>query len=121
MIRSIKKKVTAKLREITPNVFSEKADDNALHPYIVFSFPSAPYREGLYSGFLDVDVWDRGDSSAIVDDTSDRIMKDLDCYHFITEDAEATLYLSNVMTVESDDKTLRRKTVIFEIHFRRIN
>lgn len=121
MIRPMKKKITSLLREVTPNVYSERADDNALYPYIVFSFPSISHQEGLFKGYLDVDIWDKNSSSATVDELSDEVMKALDRYRYIDGGVEMTLYLYTVLTVESEDKNLRRKTVIFETQFRRVN
>lgn len=120
MIRAIKKQIMAKLRAINPRVYGEKADDDAVFPYQVFSFPSNLYREGAFAGYLDIDVWDRSDSSAVVDEICDQIMTSLDRFCYIDNDVQMTLHLYNLLTVEPDDKTLRRKTVIFEIHFRRI-
>lgn len=120
MIRELKKAIKAQLKAITPTVFGEQADNDADFPYVVFSFPSNMHQDGLFSGNMDADVWDRNDSSATVDNLADEIAQSLDKFQYLGESVMFTLHLLNILTVEPDDRTLRRTTVIFEIHFRRM-
>lgn len=119
MIREIKKEITARLRTLTPNVYYDTGDETKGFPYIVFDTTSLIYSEGLFRGNLDIDIWDRNTSYATVDELSEKVIDLLNDKNFVGETMGATLLLANVLDVDDEDLTRKRKTVIFEIQVRR--
>lgn len=120
MLREIKKAIRSQLIQVSPYVYSETADETAPMPHQVFTLSSAIYNAGQYKSFLDVDIWHRAESAGTVDELADQVADKLNNFRYLGSDVEFVIYLANIVPAPSEDETLRRKTVTFELQFRRI-
>ena len=96
------------LKSKHPRVYHENAPKNAEYPYIVFNINDGlkSHRDDL---ILTIDIWDRNDSSMVIEDLADTIDKLLD---------EANLpkfYRQQRLKVEDPDKTLKRRQLRFNV------
>lgn len=119
MIRELKKQIKSIVDPISELSF-EVYPDNAIFPHCVGELTVAYYKEGLFTINLDIDVWDRNTSTKNVDEISEQIMNALDRLHFHDDVIEFTSWFTTLLNSGSDDKTLRRKTCVFEIQARRV-
>lgn len=119
MIREIKKDLVSKLKAINENVYFHEANEIEVFPHLVYSFSSLPESEGLIKGNLDIDVWNRSNDFSLIDDITENVAILLNKYHYLGEKCGYNLYLLSINNIETDDKTLKRKTIIFEIQIRR--
>lgn len=114
MIREIKKELKKTLDPITKLSF-EVIPQKAMFPHAVADLVVANYKEGLYNIFLDIDVWDKNTSTKNVDEISEKIIKALNRNKFKVDSIVFVCWFAALQNVGSEDKTLRRKTIRFEI------
>ena len=82
------------LLEICKNVYLESADNDSPFPYLVYSISNAVNNGDLHSYILDVDVWDKSQT---------------------TENIQFTMYYNRTINTKSEHLELKRYTVMFEI------
>lgn len=121
MFRNIKKELLKLLKDVSTNISFEIASEKKLFPHIVLNLVNDVVAQGLHILTLDVDIWDRNNSTKNVDDLVDKVIKKLNRIHVITDDIHMVLYLTNILTVSDSDSTIKRKTCIFELQVRNKN
>ena len=79
----------------------------------------AYYKEGLYNISLDIDVWDKSTSTENVDIIAEKIIEALDRCSFRNKKIIFTSWFITLANIQSEDKTLKRKTIKFEVQARK--
>lgn len=102
------------LLEICKNVYLESADDDSPFPYLVYNIENAVNNRDIQSYFLDVDVWDKSQTTVNIDEL-ERKLKKLDKTSYIDENIQFTMYYDRTINTKSEHIELKRYTVIFEI------
>ncbi|HSQ88097.1 tail completion protein gp17 [Romboutsia sp.] len=97
-----------------PRVYHEDAPSNAEYPYIVFNVNDGfkTHRDDLV---LIIDIWDRNDSSIVIEDLTDTIDKLLDESNLPNEFVLPTFYRQQRFKVEEPDKKLKHRQLRFNI------
>lgn len=116
-MRHLKTQLTTQLKNVYPKVYYENAPDDAVFPYVVYSLGSSYNNRANCIYTLDLDVWDKSTSSKKVDDITKDLIKKLDLTGYIDEEIQYSLYFDRTVDTGSEDKTLKRKTVIFELRY----
>ncbi|MFM1542291.1 hypothetical protein ABGF49_07730 [Helcococcus ovis] len=118
MIRKIKeviKELIDPISELAFDVMPEKK----IYPHVVATFVTDYYSQGLHTITLDIDVWDKNTLSKNVDEIAEEIEDKLNRFYFTDEYIHFSVWHISTGTIENEDKTLRRKTCIFQIHARK--
>lgn len=118
MIRQFKKELKTLLAPIGTMHF-ETAPEKAVFPHMIVDIPNSYHQEGQFQLTLDIDVWDKNASTVNVDAMVISIIDTLDRLHFNNEKIGFTCWLTNLLNVGSEDKTLKRTTAVFEVQLRR--
>ena len=102
------------LKSKHPRVYHENAPKNAEYPYIVFNINDGlkSHRDDL---ILTIDIWDRNNSSMVIEDLADTIDKLLDEANLPNEFVLPTFYRQQRLKVEDPDKTLKRRQLRFNV------
>lgn len=116
-MRDFKIQFTKILREVNPNIYYENAPDDAPFPYIVYSIGSSYNNRPNAIYTLDIDVWDKNTSSKRVDELLSQINKKLNMTNYIDDKIQFSLFYDRTINSGSEDKTLKRKTIIFELRY----
>lgn len=118
MIKNLKRELKSILLPISEISFNLMPKDK-IFPHIVGDLTVAQYKEGLYTFVFDIDVWDRNETTENVDNLTEKIIESLDRLKHISSDFLFTCYLTNIINVQSEDRTLKRNTIKFEIQLRK--
>lgn len=102
------------LSDITPNVFLESAEDDSIYPYVVYNLKEASKNEDSEVYFLDVDIWDKNDTTVNVDDLASKLKK-LNKLSYIDDNIQFSLYYDRTLNPKSESKEWKRYVVIFEL------
>nr|DAK86830.1 MAG TPA: Protein of unknown function (DUF3168) [Caudoviricetes sp.] len=102
------------LLEICKNVYLEIAEDDSPFPYLVYNIENAVNNGDIHSYFLDVDVWDKSQTTVNIDEL-ERKLKKLDKTSYIDENIQFTMYYDRTINTKSEHIELKRYTVMFEI------
>lgn len=116
-MRDLKIQLSKQLKAVHPRVYFENAPDDAIYPYIVYSFGSSYTNRANEIYALDIDVWDKNQSSRAVDELLSKINKALNMTSYIDDKIQYSLYYDRKLDTGSDDKTLKRKTIVFELRY----
>lgn len=112
----LKKLIMTQLKTLTSNVYYEIAADNALYPHIVFSFKMINLGDLWRQDYtLDVDVWDKGQSTTRIDSLCDEIEKLLHMQNLPQTDILPTFYLIDRRSILDEDKSIKHRLVRFQI------
>lgn len=112
----LKKLITQKLKTLTNNVFYEQATDNALYPHLVFSFRTIDLGDLSRQDYiLEVDVWDKGTSTAKVDELSDQVEDLLHTENLPQENILPTFYTIDRKSILDSDKSIKHRLIRFQI------
>lgn len=112
----LKKLIMTQLKTLTSNVYYEIAADNALYPHIVFSFKMINLGDLWRQDYtLDVDVWDKGQSTTRIDSLCDEIEKLLHMQNLPQTDILPTFYLIDRRSIIDEDKSIKHRLVRFQI------
>jgi hypothetical protein len=104
------------LKTLTSNVYYEIAADNALYPHIVFSFKMINLGDLWRQDYtLDVDVWDKDQSTTRIDSLCDEIEKLLHMQNLPQTDILPTFYLIDRRSIIDEDKSIKHRLVRFQI------
>lgn len=113
---ALKKLVQTKLKTVATNVFHEVADDNALYPHVVFGFRRIDLGDLSRQDYiLDVDVWDKGNSTTQVDALADTIENLLQGQNLPQDHVLPTFYLINRTDIPDDDVAIKHRRIQFQI------
>ena len=114
----LKKLVQTKLKTINKKVgvYHEIADDKAIYPHLVFSFRRIDLSDLSRQDYvLQVDVWDRNNSTQTVDDLADSVENLLQAENLPQDHILPTFYLIDRKSVEDEDKMIRHRIIQFQI------
>lgn len=114
MNKNLKIKIENILSQITPNVFLESAEDDSICPYMVYNLKEASKNEDSEVYFLDVDIWDKNDTTVNADDLASKLKK-LHKLSYIDENIQFSLYYDRTLNPKSESKEWKRYVVIFEL------
>ena len=112
----LKKLIQEKLKTLTTDVYYEQARDNALYPHIVFSFREISL-EDLYRQdyVLEVDVWDKGNSTDRADELADMVEDLLHTKNLPQTGVLPTFYKMNRKSIPDPDKKIKHRLIRFQI------
>ncbi len=106
----LKKLVQSLLEQITDEVSFEIAREKELYPHVVFSFQSVNSpdlnRDDVY---IDVDVWDKGTSTELIEDICDDIEKTFKNLNEPQDTILPTFYIEGRKSVADQDKTIKHR------------
>lgn len=112
----LKKLIQTKLKTKATNVFFEQASDSALYPHVVFNFRTIDlgdlYRQDY---ILEVDVWDKGTSTAAVDELADNIEDLLQSQNLPQDHILPTFYKIDRKAILDEDKSIKHRLIRFQI------
>ena len=112
----LKRLVQTKLKTVTAKVYHEIADDKALYPHIVFTFRRVDLGDLSRQDYiLEVDVWDKGNSTQTVDNLADSVEKLLQAENLPQDNVLPTFYLINRQNILDEDKQIRHRRVQFQV------
>ena len=108
--------VQTKLKTVTTKVYHEIADEKAMYPHIVFSFRRIDLGDLSRQDYvLQVDVWDKGNSTTQVDNLADSVEKLLQAKNLPQTSILPTFYLIDEQNIPDDDKTIRHRRIQFQV------
>lgn len=112
----LKRLVQTKLKTVTAKVYHEIADDKALYPHIVFTFRRVDLGDLSRQDYiLEVDVWDKGNSTQTVDNLADSVENLLQAENLPQDNVLPTFYLINRQNILDEDKQIRHRRVQFQV------
>ena len=108
--------VQSKLKTLTANVYHEIANEKQLYPHIVFEFRRIDLGDLWRQDYiLEVDIWDKQDSSQRVDDLADQVENLLQAENLPQTNVLPTFYLINRQNIPDEDKEIKHRRVQFQI------
>lgn len=120
MIREFKKEIISILKDIPCPVGFNTVPDESVYPHVTLDLPSSTYQEGLDLFMLDADVWDKGLSTKSVDEIAELVRDKLNRVRICIEELHAVIYYQSMGNVGSEDPSLKRKVLTFQVQIRRI-
>ena len=112
----LKKLVQTKLKTITTDVYFEQARDNALYPHIVFNFKDIDLGDLSRQDYvLEVDVWDKGNSTDRADELADMVEDLLHTKNLPQTGVLPTFYKINRKSISDPDKKIKHRLIRFQI------
>lgn len=116
-VMALRKALAERLKLTHPRVYYEAASDKAVMPYLVFELPNS-FDDGTMEQFvLDVDGWDEpvsGDTTALENmmAAADGVLQRA---VILANGLAFIIYRDNRMTVDDDDKRIRRRKYIYQV------
>lgn len=108
--------VQSKLETLTANVYHEIANEKKLYPHIVFEFRRIDLGDLWRQDYiLEVDIWDKQDSSQRVDNLADQVENLLQAENLPQTNVLPTFYLINRQNIPDEDKEIKHRRVQFQI------
>ena len=108
--------VQSKLKTLTANVYYEIANEKALYPHIVFNFRRIDLGDLWRQDYiLEVDIWDKQDSSLRVDDLADSVENLLQAENLPQSNVLPTFYLIDRQDIPDENKEIKHRRVQFQI------
>ena len=108
--------VQSKLETLTANVYHEIANEKKLYPHIVFDFRRIDLNDLWRQDYiLEVDIWDKQDSSQRVDNLADQVENLLQAENLPQTNVLPTFYLINRQNIPDEDKEIKHRRVQFQI------
>ena len=108
--------VQAKLKTLTANVYYEIANEKKLYPHIVFEFRRIDLGDLWRQDYiLEVDIWDKQDSSQRVDNLADQVENLLQAENLPQNNVLPTFYLIDRQNIPDEDKEIKHRRVQFQI------
>ena len=108
--------VQSKLKTLTANVYYEIANEKKLYPHIVFEFRRIDLGDLWRQDYiLEVDIWDKQDSSLRVDDLADQAENLLQAENLPQSNVLPTFYLIDRQNIPDEDKEIKHRRVQFQI------
>ena len=108
--------VQTKLKTVTTKVYHEVADENAMYPHIVFNFRRIDLGDLSRQDYvLEVNVWDKSNSTQQVDNLADSVEKLLQAENLPQDHVLPTFYLIDRQSIWDEDKTIRHRRIQFQV------
>lgn len=108
--------VQSKLKTVAANVYHEIANEKALYPHIVFNFRRLDLNDLSRQDYiLEVDIWDRGDSSQRVDNLADSVENLLQAENLPQTNVLPTFYLIDRNNLPDENKEIKHRRIQFQI------
>ena len=108
--------VQSKLKTLTANVYYEIANEKKLYPHIVFNFRRIDLGDLWRQDYiLEVDIWDKQDSSQRVDNLADQVENFLQAENLPQTNVLPTFYLIDRQNIPDEDKEIKHRKVQFQI------
>ena len=112
----LKKLIQTKLKTLTTKVFFEQATDDALYPHVVFNFRTIDLGDLSREDYiLEIDVWDKGNSTTQVDELSDKIEDLLQAKNLPQTHILPTIYKIDRKAILDQDKSIKHRLIRFQI------
>lgn len=112
----LKKLIQTKLKTLTTKVFFEQATDDALYPHVVFNFRTIDLGDLSREDYiLEIDVWDKGNSTTQVDELSDKIEDLLQAQNLPQTHILPTIYKIDRKAILDQDKSIKHRLIRFQI------
>ena len=114
----LKKLIQTQLKTVQKDikVYHEVADDTAVYPHLVFQFRRIDLNDLSRQDYvLQVDVWDRNNSTQTVDNLADSVENLLQGKNLPQTNILPTFYLIDRKTVEDEDKMIRHRQIQFQV------
>lgn len=114
----LKKLIQTQLKTVQKDikVYHEVADDTAVYPHLVFQFRRIDLNDLSRQDYvLQVDVWDRNNSTQTVDNLADSVENLLQGKNLPQTNVLPTFYLIDRKTVEDEDKMIRHRQIQFQV------
>lgn len=102
-------------KTITANVHYEIALDNSPYPYLVYETNELYHEYGKTVMQLEVNILDYGTNTSTVESLADTLQKKLHKYHYMNNEIQFSIYRLGRITVQEEDKKIRRRRLTFEI------
>ena len=108
--------VQSKLKTLTANVYYEIANEKKMFPHIVFNFRRIDLGDLWRQDYiLEVDIWDKMDSSLQVDDLADQVENLLQAENLPQDNVLPTFYLIDRQNIPDENKEIKHQRVQFQI------
>ena len=108
--------VQSKLKTLTANVYYEIANEKKMFPHIVFNFRRIDLGDLWRQDYiLEIDIWDKQDSSLRVDDLADQVENLLQAENLPQNNVLPTFYLIDRQDVPDENKEIKHRRVQFQI------
>lgn len=111
----LKKQLQTIFKSLTANVHYEIAPDSSLYPYLVYELSELTYSYGKAVMQLEVNLLDYGTSTSVIETLADSLQDKLEKYYFINDKIQFRVYRRGRITVQEEDKKIRRRRLTFEI------
>lgn len=104
------------LKTLHPRVYFQGAPENAVFPYIVYDIPQSVSDGENYEVInLDIDGWDSNSTGdTVVLETLMSNISAIDKHTLITDNIAVTFYLETKLTLEDDDKRIKRRKYTYQ-------
>ena len=97
-------------------MYHEIANEKALYPHIVFNFRRLDLNDLSRQDYiLEVDIWDKGDSSQRVDDLADTVENLLQAENLPQTNVLPTFYLIDRNNLPDENKEIKHRRIQFQI------
>lgn len=112
----LKTLVQSELKTVAIRVYHEIANENALYPHVVFNFRRLDLGDLSRQDYiLEIDLWDKQDSSTAIDDLADTIENLLQGENFPQDNVLPTFYLIDRQTLPDEDRQIKHRRIQFQI------
>ena len=112
----LKKLIQTQLKTLTTNVFFENATDDKLYPHIVFNFRTIDLGDLWRQDYvLEIDVWDKKNSTYDVDELSDKVEDLLQAKNLPQTRVLPTFYKIDRKSIYDSDKSIKHRLIRFQI------
>lgn len=96
-------------------VYFNDAPKTAVFPYVVFDFETSVYQRPIMITQVNVHIWDQSESIATILLLEKKIIKELNGINHNDNDQNISIYLDRILKSGSEDPTLKRKTLVFDV------
>ena len=108
--------VQSKLKTLTANVYYEIANEKKMFPHIVFNFRRIDLGDLWRQDYiLEIDIWNKQDSSLRVDDLADSVENLLQAENLPQDNVLPTFYLIDRQNIPDENKEIKHRRVQFQI------
>lgn len=102
-------------KSIFTEVHYETVPDTVPYPYLQFELNEILSENGKTVLDLEVNIFDYGNSTSLVETKADNLQALLHKYYFINDKIQFSCYKSNRNIIQEEDKKIRRRRLTFEI------
>lgn len=114
--QELKKTIKTLLDEVEGETYQKHAPDDAGFPYKVFQIESIDLGDIYRDDFvLEINVWDKNESTEMVDNITDEIEEMLNALNHPTPENLPTFYRISRKEIDDPDKSLKRNLIKFQV------